>query len=138
MGRRDPLPRESLIGVHVLVVDDDPDAERIFRSILEYCGALVTTASSAEEALGVFQRIVPDVAVIDVVLPEHDGYWLLSEMRKLPTRRGGAVPALACTGYGADHSATRLTVAGFQRSLTKPIDPWDLTRAVEALAHREA
>jgi CheY-like chemotaxis protein len=134
MGRTDPLPRDSLIGVHVLVVDDDPDARHVFRTILQYCGALVTTAASAREALTVLARVVPDVLVCDIVLPGQSGYWLLSEIRKLPPARGGAVPALACTGYGDDHPAERLTAAGFQAHLRKPIDPWALSRAIAALA----
>ena len=136
MGRTDPLPRDSLIGVHVLVVDDDPDARHVFRTILQYCGALVTTASSAREALAVLGRVVPDVLVCDIVLPGHNGYWLISEIRKLPPERGGTVPALACTGYGEDHPGERLTAAGFQMQLRKPIEPWALSRAIATLARQ--
>lgn len=136
MGRTDPLPRDSLVGVHVLVVDDDPDARHVFRTILQYCGALVTTASSAREALAVLGRVVPDVIVADIVLPGHSGYWLMSEVRKLPKERGGAVPALACTGYGEDHPSQRLAAAGFQQYMRKPIDPWELSRAIAALARQ--
>jgi CheY-like chemotaxis protein len=134
MGRTDPLPRDSLVGVHVLVVDDDPDARHVFRTILQYCGALVTTASSAREALSVLGRVVPDVVVVDIVLPGQSGYWLMAEIRKLPPEHGGAVPALACTGYAEDHPATRLTAAGFQKYMRKPIDPWELSRSVATLA----
>ena len=136
MGRTDPLPRDSLIGVHVLVVDDDPDARHVYRTILQYCGALVTTATSAREALTVLGRVVPDVLVCDIVMPGYDGYWLLSEIRKLPPERGGAVPALACTGYSEDNAAERLSAAGFQMHLRKPIDPWALSRAIAALARQ--
>jgi CheY-like chemotaxis protein len=134
MGRTDPLPRDSLVGVHVLVVDDDPDARHVFRTILQYCGALVTTASSAREALAVLDRVVPDAIVCDIVLPGQNGYWLISEIRARLPERGGTVPALACTGYGEDHPAGRLTTAGFQRALRKPIDPWELSRAIGELA----
>ena len=134
MGRTEPLPRDSLVGVHVLVVDDDPDARHVFRTILQYCGALVTTASSAREALSLLGRVVPDVVVVDIVLPGQSGYWLMSEIRKLPPERGGGVPALACTGYVEDHPAARLTAAGFQRYMRKPIDPWELSRSIATLA----
>lgn len=138
MGRTDPLPRDSLVGVHVLVVDDDPDARHVFRTILQYCGALVTTASSAREALAVLDRVVPDVLVCDIVLPGQSGYWLLSEIRKRPATRGGAVPALACTGYTEDHPVERLTAAGFQSHLRKPIDPWALSRAIATLSRQSS
>ncbi len=134
MGRNDPLPRDSLVGVHVLVVDDDPDARQVFRTILEYCGALVATAASAREALTVLGRVVPDVLVVDIVLPGRNGYWLIGEIRKLPREQGGAVPALACTAYAEDHSPERLEASGFQKLIRKPIDPWELSRLVGALA----
>jgi CheY-like chemotaxis protein len=137
MGRTDPLPRDSLLGVHVLVVDDDPDARQVFRTVLQYCGALVTTAASAREALDVLARVVPDVLVVDIVLPGRNGYWLMGEVRKLPPERGGRVPALACTGYREDHPAGRLAAGGFEKYLRKPIDPWELSRLVGELARRD-
>ena len=51
MGRPDRLTTDALIGIHVLVVDDDPDARELFRTVLQYCGALVTVVSTAPEAL---------------------------------------------------------------------------------------
>ncbi|MBI2217532.1 MAG: response regulator [Candidatus Rokubacteria bacterium] len=136
MGRRDPLPRDSLVGVHVLVVDDDPDARQVIRSVLQYCGALVTTAVSANEALGILSRVVPDVVVVDIVMPGADGYWLIAEIRKLPPERGGHVPALACTAYHEEHTPERLLAAGFQNQMRKPIDPWELSRLVAGLARQ--
>lgn len=136
MGRTDSIPTDSLIGVHVLVVDDDRDARNVIKTVLEYCGALVTTARSAREALAILGRVVPDVLVIDIVLPGHDGYWLIEEVRKLPPEKGGAVPALACTGYGDLHTPARLLEAGFREQLRKPIDPWELARLVAALARQ--
>jgi CheY-like chemotaxis protein len=134
MGRTDPLPRDSLVGVHVLVVDDDADARQVIGTVLRYCGALVTTSASAPEAIGHLTRVVPDVVIVDIVLPGRDGYWLMSEIRKLPPDRGGAVPALACTAYHEDHPPERLLAAGFQAWLRKPIDPWELSRLVARLA----
>lgn len=136
MGRTDPLPRDGLVGVHVLVVDDDPDARQVFRTVLEYCGALVTAVSSARDALSVLGRVVPDVLVLDIVLPGRSGYWLIGEIRRLPRERGGAVPALACTAYGEEHPPERLAAAGFQQHLRKPLDPWELSRVVASLARQ--
>ncbi len=136
MGRTDPLPADSLTGVHVLVVDDDTDAREVIRTILEYCGALAMTAETARRALAVLDHIVPDVIVIDIVMPGRSGYWLIEEIRKRPPDKGGAVPALACTGYADLHPRERLQAAGFQKDLRKPIDPWELSRLVAALARR--
>jgi CheY-like chemotaxis protein len=130
MGRRDPLPRETLVGVQVLVVDDDPEACELLATILGYCGALVTRATSAEAALASVQRLVPDAVVCDIVMAGHDGYWLLEELRRLPP--GDALPIVAVTGVDV-HTDERTLSAGFNGHVRKPIDPWELARLVGAL-----
>jgi CheY-like chemotaxis protein len=132
MGRRDPLPRETLVGVQVLVVDDDREACELFATILGYCGALVTTCTSADSGLATIARVVPDVIVCDIVMADHDGFWFLSSLRQTP---GGAiVPVIAVTGYDDMHTAERTLSAGFNGHVRKPVDPWELARLVGALA----
>ena len=131
MGRREPLPRETLSGVQVLVVDDDPEACELLSMILAYCGALVTTATSAPTGLASVSRVLPDVIVCDIVMADHDGYWFLSELRRLPG--GREVPVVALTGFGDLHGAERTLSAGFHGHVRKPIDPWELARLVGAL-----
>ena len=131
MGRRDPLPRESLAGVQALIVDDDPEACELLATILGYCGALVTTATSADQALATINRVMPDVVVCDIVMGEHDGYWFLSALRQVPD--GASVPIVAVTGYDGVHTAERTLSHGFDGHVRKPIDPWELARLVGAL-----
>jgi len=131
MGRRNPLPRESLLGVQALVVDDDPEACELLATILGYCGALVTTATSADQALATLMRLMPDVIICDIVMGEHDGYWLLSSLRRLPG--AASVPVVAVTGYEGVHTAERTLASGFNGHIRKPIDPWELARLVSAL-----
>ena len=132
MGRRDPLPRESLVGIQVLVIDDDPEACELLATILGYCGALVTTANTAEDGLAKVARVVPDVVVCDIVMAKHDGYWFVSRLRATPP--AAAVPVIAVTGYDDVHAAERTLGAGFDGHVRKPIDPWELARLVGALA----
>jgi len=136
MGRRDQLPHDALIGVHVLVVDDDADARDLLRTVLEYCGALVTVVASAQEALAVLERVTPDVLVTDIAMPMHDGYWLIDAIRALPAQRGGAIPAVAVTAHGEYHGPDRTLGAGFQAHLRKPLDPWELCRALASLTRK--
>lgn len=136
MGRRDHLPTDALLGVHVLVVDDDNDARQLLRTILQYCGALVTVTASAREAMTVLARVTPDALVSDIAMPEQDGYWLIRELRALSPAHGGAIPAIALTAHGAAHGPDRTLAAGFQVHLRKPIDPWELCRAVVGLVRR--
>ena len=83
MGRSEHLPGDALAGVHILVVDDDDDARHLIRTILVYCGALVTAVASASAALTTLRSVVPDVLLSDISMPEHDGYWLLAQVRAL-------------------------------------------------------
>ena len=123
-----------LVGVHVLVVDDDDDARHLLRTILQYCGALVTVTASARHAMTVLARVTPDAIVSDIAMPEQDGYWLIRELRALPPGRGGAIPAIALTGVA--HGPDRTLAAGFQAHLRKPVDTWELCRAVAGLVRR--
>ena len=131
MGRRDPLPRETLLGVQVLVVDDDQEACDLLSAILGYCGALVTTCTSAASGLASLTRVIPDIIVCDIVMADHDGYWFLSSLRR--TSDGATVPVIAVTGHDDMHTAERTLSAGFDGHVRKPIDPWELARLVGAL-----
>lgn len=136
MGRRDLLLHDALVGTHVLVVDDDGDARDLLRTVLEYCGALVTVVASAAEALLVLDRVMPDVVVTDIAMPLHDGYWLARKIRALPRETGGAIPMIAITAHGELHGPERTLSAGFQMHLRKPLDPWELCRAIASLTRR--
>jgi CheY-like chemotaxis protein len=135
MGREPTVPSDLLVGIHVLVVEDNADARDLFRTILQYAGALVTVASSAEQALEMCEEIVPDVLVTDVAMPERDGFWLVAELRRREGRDRRSIPIVAVTGQGPA-SAGRYDAAGFVEVLRKPVDPWELCRVVEMHARR--
>jgi len=136
VGRRDQLPNDALAGVHALIVDDDRDSRALLKTVLEYCGALVTVVGSARDALGILQRVTPDVIVTDIAMPTNDGYWLIDQVRARSAADGGTVPAIAITAYGDEHGPHRTLSAGFQAHLRKPIDPWELCRAVASVVRR--
>ncbi|MGH7278703.1 MAG: response regulator [Candidatus Rokuibacteriota bacterium] len=136
MRPRDETPRASLFGIHVLLVEDEPDCLELLRAVLEYCGALVTGTLSADEALSVMRRVKPDVLVSDVMMPEHDGYWLIRQVRALSAEDGGEIPAVVVTALAYPTDRERVLSEGFQAHLTKPIDPWTLCRVVWGLVKR--
>ncbi len=120
-----------LQGLHVVAVDDHDDSLEMLLFILEGCGARVTTATNATDAL---ERVVaesPDVLVSDISMPGRDGFWLMREVRAL----GLQVPAVAVTGVAA--SQPTLT-AGYKAFLKKPIDPEALCRVVAEVAGKRA
>jgi CheY-like chemotaxis protein len=135
---REAFPADALVGVHVLVVDDDDDTRELVRTILEYAGALVTLAASAPGALEVIARLSPDVLLSDIAMPGADGYTLLREVRASRSARAPRIPAIAVTAHGRVHGPERTRAAGFDAHLRKPIDPWELCRTVAELARPRA
>jgi PAS domain S-box-containing protein len=130
------IPVEDLRGVHVLAVDDDADAAALITGLLEDAGARVSTAASAEEALGVLDVDVPQVVVTDLGMPRVDGFQLIERIRSHPNPLVRRVPAAALTAYARSEDRVKALRAGFQIHLAKPIDPAELVTAVAGLARR--
>jgi len=127
----------ELIGLRVLVVDDEADTCELLQAILEGCGAQVKTASSAAAALEAVVEEVFDVLVSDIGMPEEDGYSLLAKVRALSKERGGKVPAAAAlTAYASEADRIRVLQSGFQIHVPKPISPSELVAVVANLAGR--
>jgi CheY-like chemotaxis protein len=110
----------DLEGMHFLVVDDDADSREMLALVLERSGAQVSTAESASEAVTAFQKQRPQVLLIDLGLPDEDGFSLLRNLRSR-TSGGGEIPAIALTGYGGPEDRERTRIGGFQAHLVKPV-----------------
>ncbi len=126
--------RPELVGLRVLVVDDEPDARDLVRAILAGQGARVETAASAAEGFAAFVRFQPDVLVSDIGMPGEDGYSLVRRVRALPADEGGRTPAVALTAFTRAVDRTQALGAGFHAHVAKPVDPSDLTRVIASLA----
>ena len=123
----------SLAGMRVVVVDDQDDARDLLKTVLERCGATVTTAGSAREALAAVRAGRPDVLIADIEMPEESGYDLLRQLRALPADAGGRTPAVALTAYATAHDRVLALRAGFQTHITKPVQPAELAAVVASL-----
>jgi CheY-like chemotaxis protein len=128
MGHRD------LEGVHVLVVEDTDDYRELLRMALEYCGALVTTAASAEEAKRILDSIRPHVVVSDIGMPD-DGLELIREVKTVAQTTGLNIPAIAITA--SQNRREELLAEGFADLVEKPLDPIALCGVVRRHAQRE-
>jgi two-component system CheB/CheR fusion protein len=126
--------RSVLEGLRVLIVEDDPDSREMLVAVLQRCGAKVSEAASASEAIEAVAQGPPDLLVCDIGLPDEDGYSLMSWIRKLPPDRGGRVPALALTAYTGPDDRDRALAAGFDMYLGKPAEPSELLTKLAALA----
>ncbi|MDX2232268.1 MAG: PAS domain S-box protein [Leptolyngbyaceae cyanobacterium bins.349] len=125
---------QSLAGMRVLFVDDDPDMLTLTALVLRQAGAIVQTAASAASALAQFAAFQPDILLSDIAMPGQTGYELLQQVRTLAT--GGRIPAIALTAYASEaHRADSLR-AGFQQHLTKPVEPEVLIAEIVRLSRK--
>jgi PAS domain S-box-containing protein len=128
----------NLSDTHVLAVDDDPDALRLLKEILETVGATVSTAMSSHTALDIIATDRPDVLVADLGMPVMDGFELIRRLRTSDVAAARQIPAAALTAYARSEDRARALKSGFEMHLAKPIDPAELIAAVKALARRRA
>lgn len=126
----------TLQGLHILVVDDEPDARELVGAVLERKGATVTTAATVADALAAIEQARPDVILSDLGMPGEDGYSLIRRLRSRSPERGGRIPAAALTAYASAQDRTRALLAGFQSHVPKPIEASELAAVIANLAGR--
>lgn len=124
----------NLLGLRVLVVDDEADTLEAIRLLLEQRGARVHTALSAADALNELERWLPEVLVSDIGMPGEDGYELIRKVRARDPDQGGRVPALALTAYARVEDRVHILAAGFQMHVHKPVEPAELLAVIASLA----
>ncbi|MBD2447551.1 PAS domain S-box protein [Nostoc sp. FACHB-152] len=130
-----PVAQDSinLRGVRVLTVEDEPDTREFLVFMIQQYGAEVTAAASAIEALEIWPQFQPDILVCDVAMPEMDGYTFIREVRTWTKQQGGEIPAIALTAYAGEANQQQALAAGFQKHLSKPVDPEKLVQAISSL-----
>jgi PAS domain S-box-containing protein len=127
----DAFPAEHLRGLNVMVVDDEPSVRELLALTLAKCGASVTLAASVQEALAGLANLSPDVVVSDIAMPGMDGYEFIHKLRELVRPRDGReVPVIALTACASGQDRDLALQAGFDRHLTKPVDPAELVRVI--------
>jgi signal transduction histidine kinase len=126
----------TLLGLKILVADDQEDSLDMITFLLTRQGAVVTGAASGAEAYAAVQSHRPDVFLSDIEMPDESGYDLIGRVRALSPEQGGTVPAAAMTAHGSPQDRDRALAAGFQRHLPKPFQPADLFALVTDLAGR--
>ncbi|HEX7622515.1 MAG TPA: response regulator, partial [Anaeromyxobacteraceae bacterium] len=125
---------QELEGVHVLVVDDEPDAREFLSEMLTSRKASVITAGSVEEAIRLVKEHHLDVIVSDIGMPGEDGYAFIRRLRALPASDGGKTPAVALTAYARFEDRTKALLAGFNMHVPKPVEPTELLAVLASLA----
>jgi len=113
----------------VLLIEDSRDAREMFRLLLEQWGHHVFEADNGHSGLELLGLKHPDVAIIDIGLPDLDGYQVARRIRAHPA--GRAMVLVALTGYGAPGDVERSVEAGFDHHLVKPVDFDELGRLLD-------
>ncbi len=117
-----------LADVRILLVDDEVDSLELVEFALAESGATVKAVSSAAAALEVIEQFKPDILISDIAMPQTDGYTLLNCIRD--KKQVGQIPAIALTAFAKEEDIKNSLYAGFQRHLTKPVEPTQLIKAI--------
>ncbi|RPI59484.1 MAG: response regulator, partial [Lysobacterales bacterium] len=105
----------------ILVADDNQDAANTLALLLRLAGHDVRTAHGGQAALTLADEFEPEFALLDIGMPDLDGYEVARRLRL--TDRGKDLRLVALTGWGQDEDKRRARDAGFDHHLTKPVDP---------------
>jgi PAS domain S-box-containing protein len=122
-----PWQRQSIhstsgppVSRRVLVADDNQDAAESLAALLRIDGHDVTVVYDGKQALAAFSTVQPEVALLDIGMPELNGYEVARKVRQ--GSLGRAVTLIAVTGWGQDKDKAQALAAGFNHHFTKPVE----------------
>lgn len=115
----------------ILVVDDEPPIVRLVKAKLRVDGYEVLTASAGEEALEILAQESPDLVVLDVMMPDMDGFETLRRIRQLSN-----VPVVMLTARGSDMDKLKGLQSGADDYITKPFNPDELEARIAVILRR--
>ncbi|MFA9441640.1 ATP-binding protein [Uliginosibacterium sp. sgz301328] len=118
---------DALAGLRVLIVDDNRDAALSLGALLDPLGSATLTIHGGEAALAALATFAPDVIILDIGMPDMDGYEVARRARELTA--GKPIALIAVTGWGQDEDRRRSREAGVDYHFVKPVD----LEALEAL-----
>jgi CheY-like chemotaxis protein/two-component sensor histidine kinase len=127
----------SLAGHCVVVVEDHDDSRELMRHTLENAGAAVAVFDRSAKALDACEKMRPSALVADIGMPDEDGYDFIQKVRRHWSAEVQSVPAIAVTAYATPADRALALHAGFQRHLTKPLDPRELVDVIHQIARRQ-
>ena len=104
----------------VLVVEDDPDSAQSLAMLLQIWGHRVEIALDGRQALDAARSFGPEIVLLDIGIPGLDGYEVAERLR---SEHGSGLKLVALTGYGREDDRQRSRDAGFDRHMTKPLEP---------------
>jgi CheY-like chemotaxis protein len=116
----------------ILVVDDEPDIRLFVQINLELDGHQVIPAGNGADALEAVRSRPPDLMILDVLMPEVDGWGVLEQIKASAAREVKEIPILMLSALGSDEDQVRGGIEGAVRYLTKPVGAQELRDAVSS------
>jgi CheY-like chemotaxis protein len=113
---------------HILVVEDHEPMLGAIKSVLELSGYTVSTAVNGIDALQVLEATQPDLLIVDILMPEMNGYVFYEELQRHPACR--SAPVIFLTSMAQREDIQKGRELGVDSYITKPFDPEDLLAAV--------
>ena len=102
----------------VLIVDDEPDNRMIASKVLTYGGAKVSLAANGVEGLAALEQFVPSFILLDLSMPEMDGWEMCQKVRANPKTQN--IPVIALTAHAMTGDRERVLASGFDGYIAKP------------------
>lgn len=124
-GRRVPV---------IVVVDDDRDTRELYRACFDMSGFVTAEASTGHEAIAAAERLLPDVLLTDLILPDIDGFAVARRLKQQEKTAG--IQVILLTGFGMDDLQRQAAAAGITRALLKPCLPDEMLREVRRTLKR--
>lgn len=127
------MPAQPVTGLKILMVENHPDTSTYLRIYLEQMGHHVASATSMKAALDLVPKDDYDVAIVDIGLPDGDGWEFMRQ-----AHLGDDVYAIAMSGFGMNADRKKSEALGFRHHLLKPFDPAELDRILAEVAEQKS
>ncbi len=115
----------------VILIDDDPDTQHLLQDVMNFLEMQLKVAPDGTSARDLLASNSPDAILLDIFLPDTDGYKLLQEIRAMP--RFDRCPVVATTAYYTTDSQATMMKRGFTAVLLKPYDPQQVIQVLKAV-----
>jgi len=119
------------VSTKILIADDEPNIVAAIEFLLKQRGHDVYTAADGAEALSIVERIVPDLVLLDVMMPQASGYEVCQNIRRRPEWRH--IKVIMLSAKGRDSEVVRGLTLGADFYVTKPFSTRDLMSRIEGL-----
>jgi DNA-binding response OmpR family regulator len=126
----------SQVPKRVLVVDDDEGLLDLMKLILRRAGFEAILASSGSQGLRLFSESRPDLAIVDVAMPEMDGFQLVEEIARQQVETEQRIPIIMLSAHGQEHLMQRGYTLGVDMYLIKPVPSRSMIECINKLLER--